>query len=67
MRKLLASNALLALAVVVAVLIGLPVASVLANIFSGGTSGVWRYLASRPFSLTTLGAHSGCVLEWVWE
>ena len=46
MRKLLASNALLALAVVVAVLIGLPVASVLANIFSGGTSGVWQHLAS---------------------
>lgn len=46
MRKLSASGALLGLAAVVAVLIGLPVASVLTNIFSGGTAGVWQHLAS---------------------
>ena len=46
MRKLSTSSALLGLAAVVAMLIGLPVASVLTNIFSGGTAGVWQHLAS---------------------
>ncbi len=37
---------LLAVSVLVAFLIGLPVASVLANIFTGGTAEVWLHLAS---------------------
>ncbi len=46
MRTFLAANILLILAAFVAALIGLPVASVLTNIFSGGTSGVWQHLVS---------------------
>ena len=46
MRPASASGGLLILAAVVAALIGLPVASVLAHVFSGGTSGVWQHLAS---------------------
>jgi ABC-type sulfate transport system permease component len=44
--NLAASQGLLILAAVVAGLIGLPVASVLAHVFDGGTSGVWRHLAA---------------------
>ena len=44
--NLAASPGLLILAAVVAGLIGLPVASVLAHVFDGGTSGVWRHLAA---------------------
>ena len=39
-------NPLLLVSIVVAVLIGLPVVSVLANIFSGGTGAVWQHLAA---------------------
>ena len=39
-------NTLLVLSAVVAALIGLPVASVLTNIFSGGTGATWQHLAS---------------------
>ena len=39
-------NSLLFVSVAVAILIGLPVASVLANIFSSGTGEVWQHLAS---------------------
>ncbi len=39
-------NALLVFSAAVAALIGLPVASVLTNIFSGGTGMVWQHLAS---------------------
>lgn len=46
MRPMSTSVALLGLSAVVAVLIGLPVASVLTNIFRGGTSAVWQHLAS---------------------
>ncbi|MFB0936513.1 MAG: iron ABC transporter permease [Propionivibrio sp.] len=46
MRTFLAANILLILAAFVAALIGLPVASVLTNIFSGGTSGIWQHLVS---------------------
>ena len=44
--NLAASQGLLILAAVVAGLIGLPVASVLAHVFDGGTSDVWRHLAA---------------------
>ena len=46
MRPASAPGGLLILAAAVAALIGLPVASVLAHVFSGGTSGVWQHLAS---------------------
>lgn len=39
-------NTLLLVSAVVAALIGLPVASVLANIFSGGTGATWQHLAA---------------------
>ncbi len=39
-------NVLIIVAVLTAALIGLPVASVLTNIFSGGTGDVWQHLAS---------------------
>ncbi len=39
-------NTLLIVSVTVAALIGLPVASVLTNIFSGGTGATWQHLAS---------------------
>ncbi len=39
-------NTLLIVSVAVAALIGLPVASVLTNIFSGGTGATWQHLAS---------------------
>ncbi|SMB26958.1 Binding-protein-dependent transport systems inner membrane component [Sterolibacterium denitrificans] len=39
-------NFLLLFAALIAVLVGLPVASVLANIFSGGTEEIWRHLAA---------------------
>jgi len=39
-------NFLLAISATVAAFVGLPVASVLANIFSGGTGGTWLHLAS---------------------
>ena len=39
-------SALLVISFVVAALVGLPVASVLANIFSGGTGETWQHLAS---------------------
>ena len=44
--KHLPFSPLLLVSIVVAALIGLPVASVLANIFSGGTGDTWRHLAS---------------------
>ena len=39
-------NTLLVISAAVAALIGLPVFSVLANIFSGGTGAIWQHLAS---------------------
>ena len=39
-------NSLLAISATVAALVGLPVASVLANIFSGGTGDTWAHLAA---------------------
>lgn len=39
-------SSLLVVSTVVAALIGLPVVSVLANIFTGGTGGTWQHLAS---------------------
>lgn len=39
-------NFLLAISATIAALVALPVASVLANIFSGGTGGTWSHLAS---------------------
>ncbi|WP_301102576.1 iron ABC transporter permease [Propionivibrio sp.] len=39
-------NTLLIVSAALAALIGLPVASVLTNIFSGGTGGTWQHLAS---------------------
>jgi iron(III) transport system permease protein len=39
-------NPLLAIAAAVAALVGLPVASVLANIFSGGTGATWSHLVT---------------------
>ena len=39
-------SALLVISIVVAALVGLPVASVFANIFSGGTGETWQHLAS---------------------
>ncbi len=40
------SSLLIAIAVAVAALVGLPVASVLANVFTGGTGAVWQHLAT---------------------
>jgi iron(III) transport system permease protein len=37
---------LLTLALAVALLVGMPIASVLANVFAGGTGGTWAHLAS---------------------
>ena len=54
MRKPPTSGLLLALAVTVAALIALPVASVLSNILSGGTAGTWQHLAA-----TVLGEYIG--------
>ena len=39
-------NFLLVISATVAAFVGLPVASVLANVFSGGTGGTWSHLAS---------------------
>lgn len=57
MKKLLASKGLLLLAVLIAALIGMPVASVLTNLLSGGTAGVWQHLAA-----TVLGEYVGNTL-----
>ena len=43
-------SALLVVSLVVAALVGLPVASVFANIFSGGTGETWQHLASTVLS-----------------
>lgn len=45
-NKPVLTDVLLMLAVVVAALIGMPVASVLTNLLSGGTAAVWQHLAS---------------------
>lgn len=44
--KTLRFNSLLAISATVAALVGLPVASVLTNIFSGGTGDTWAHLAA---------------------
>ena len=44
------TDVLLMLAVVVAALIGMPVASVLTNLLSGGTAEVWQHLVSTVLS-----------------
>ena len=48
--KLSRFNSLLVVSALIAALIGFPVASVLANIFSGGTSPTWLHLASTVLS-----------------
>ena len=70
--KLSRFNSLLVVSALIAALIGFPVASVLANIFSGGTSPTWLHLASTVLSeyvgntlLLCLGGGFGVVIVGV--
>ena len=70
--KLSRFNSLLVVSALIAALIGFPVASVLANIFSGGTSPTWLHLASTVLSeyvgntlLLCLGVGFGVVIVGV--
>ncbi len=72
MNPILRFNPLLLATATVAALVGMPVASVLANVFSGGTGGTWAHLAAtvlpdyvRNTVLLCLGVGVGVVVVGV--